>query len=349
MSDVGSPVEIPFADGVRHPPEWYTKIKKDGNFVRAAKQNKKNGQLIAILDRLKGNIRLCEEASPKANMDRLFNDLRFDLHKIEFVDFEDPAILRGLGMLDNRIGLPRIFDSDFSRNVEYPWDIKADAKQLYNRWWLGVLSVDLLRGIKRAYNKRKEGKRNADSIDKDFKRLDANHYGQGNLVNGQWWPTQLCTLRDGAHGSAQGGIYGEKERGVYSIVLSGGHNYGDEDNGDVIKYSGTDSKDGKATENTLRMIETCGMPENEKEPVRVIRSSNLKKENIYRPERGFRYDGLYDIVALEEVKKTPGNYIFTLMRRRGQDPIRWTGVEIRPTEQEKGAYQKLLDDGKIPN
>jgi hypothetical protein len=50
-----------------------------------------------------------------------------------------------------------------------------------------------------------------------------------------------CTVRDGVHGAAQGGIYGKAGKGAYSIVLSGGNHYSDVNKGDTIWYSGTDA------------------------------------------------------------------------------------------------------------
>lgn len=45
-------------------------------------------------------------------------------------------------------------------------------------------------------------------------------FGHNGLEVGDWWPLQLCALRDGAHGSAQGGIAGSATTGAYSIIVS---------------------------------------------------------------------------------------------------------------------------------
>ncbi|KAF2808173.1 uncharacterized protein BDZ99DRAFT_464069 [Mytilinidion resinicola] len=334
-------------DGGRQPPDWYSKLRLDSQAVKAARNNtRKYGPTMTKLQGIKAACKACEEASPKtlmAEMTKRFDTLRNLIHDVEFLTV-DQYLIRSFRMLENRTGLPRIFDPKFTEGVDYPWDLKADAEQLYTRWCREIFSIDILRGIKRAF----DGQRNSDKIDPDYKqRLYANYYGQGNLINGQWWPTQLCTLRDGAHGSAQGGIFGEKDRGTYSIVLSGGHKYGDEDHGEEIWYTGTDSKDETPTENTKRLIESCEMPENEKEPVRVIRSWNLGKENKYRPEGGFRYDGLYDVIESQSIGKEKGMYKFFLVRRGGQDPIRYEGVEMRPTQQELKEYKKLQQENKL--
>ena len=122
-------------------------------------------------------------------------------------------------------------------------------------------------------------------------------------------------------------------------MLSGGNQYDDEDNGDEIWYSGTAGKDFKATENTLRMIESC---DEIKEPVRVIRSSNLDRKNVYRPVRGFRYDGLYDVVRKRLLDNEKQMYQFNLVRRSGQNPIRYEdNAARRPTRFEIAEYDKL--------
>lgn len=45
--------------------------------------------------------------------------------------------------------------------------------------------------------------------------------GHNDLEVGSWWPFQLCALRDGAHGSLNGGVGGNSMSGASSIVISG--------------------------------------------------------------------------------------------------------------------------------
>ena len=66
-------------------------------------------------------------------------------------------------------------------------------------------------------------------------------HGNNGLVNGQWWPFQICALRDGAHGSIQGGISGSKGDGAFSCILSGGVDskgqpYPDKDEGNIVWF-----------------------------------------------------------------------------------------------------------------
>ena len=302
---------------------------------------RKSANVLTALSRFKDAIKECEKSPRYSDPAPLFQTLREQLHNLEFLAV-DKFILRAARLLDNRIGLPKIFNPKYSEGVVYPWDVRADAEQLHSRWVMQVLDTDLLRGIVQARQRGKQDKRNADSIDRNFPgRQFANFYGQGHLVNGQWWPTQLCTVRDGAHGAAQGGIYGEASKGAYSIVLSGGNHYSDVDNGDTIWYSGTDSKDETPTENTRRMLEMLETPPPLRQPVRVIRSWNLRKDNPYRPQRGFRYDGLYDVQRSKVLDGSKAIHAFYLVRRDRQDPIRYQGAEARPTAQEIREYDKL--------
>ena len=76
-------------------------------------------------------------------------------------------------------------------------------------------------------------------------------------------------------------------------------------------------------------------------PVRVLRSSGLPATNPYRPAKGLRYDGLYDIVEYEVLDEATAMHRFSLMRRDGQDPIRYKGVERRPTDEELAEHTKI--------
>ncbi|KAH7138661.1 PUA-like domain-containing protein, partial [Dendryphion nanum] len=313
-------------------PTWYTEIKPDGLKMRALVKSKDTikRQTIAALTSLKECVQRCETTTSPSILQKELNTLRDHVHKAEFLQ-PDELILRKVRMLDN--GLQRIFTAPSI----FPWDLRADALQLYRRWASRIFSIDLLRGIN--FTKAKAAKRNADSIDKAWRTPSPKFNGHGPLIVGQWWPTQLCTVRDGAHGAAQGGIYGEKECGAYSIVLSGGHGYSDEDFGDRILYNGTDSKDHHPTESTQRMIESADRVHL---PVRVIRSWNLAKANKFRPVRGFRYDGLYDVLGYRVLDPTKAIYNFELQRCAGQDPIRWEeGPAGRPTRWEVEEYDKL--------
>jgi len=61
----------------------------------------------------------------------------------------------------------------------------------------------------------------------------------------------------------------------------------------------------------------------------------------YAPEKGIRYDGLYDVIDWEILKPETAAHRFHLRRQSGQDPIRYIGVEKRPTNRE------IMEEKKI--
>ena len=168
-----------------------------------------------------------------------------------------------------------------------------------------------------------------------------NNFGHNNITIGTWWPRQVCVLRDGAHGSKQGGIAGSKSLGAFSIVVSGMYADLDHDYGDSLYYSGSQSHDNRhptqpevsdRTQALQRSIVTSN-------PVRVIRSHNADKK--YAPSVGFRYDGLYRVVKEEKAtNKKGGAYLrFLLKRLDGQPPISKT----HPTREEILMERKVKD------
>jgi hypothetical protein len=320
---------------VRTPlPKWYTSINMRSSVMEA--MSKKRPPELTALEALKACIKQCEDTKSAVQLDKLYDDLRDHVHKAEIRLTVTLNLIRKANMLSPDYGLPRIF----KQGTGFPWDLKADAYQLYNRWWKCDLNQDLLRGIV----PNKTDNRTSDRLDDTYRKkfsTDAKYYGEGDLVLGQWWPTQLCTVRDGAHGSAQGGIYGEKERGAYSIVVSGGNAYHDIDNGDVIEYSGTPGKNSTPTENTVHLLTSAVLAN----PIRVIRSAQLNKKNKYRPELGLRYDGLYQVRGHTKIDQETAMYRFRLERCEGQDPIRFEGKAKRPTVYEVREYERLKDKG----
>ncbi|KAH8728475.1 PUA-like domain-containing protein [Phaeosphaeriaceae sp. PMI808] len=312
-------------------PKWYTEIKTTG--LRMKELSKKRPQAASALEALKNCVGRCEIELRPNELFKLYEELRNHIHKAEITLEVDRYILRMVRILDVAPGLPRIFKED----AKFPADIKADSYQLYSRWLREDFSKDLLRGIVTVKGKNRDG----DRLDKKYREkhyISPKFYGEGHLVLGQWWPTQLCTVRDGAHGATQGGISGDKENGTYSIVLSGGGGYHDKDDGDFIEYSGTDGKEHKPTEATLMMVTSAELGND----IRVIRSSQLHRNNKYRPQLGLRYDGLYKIKSFKIVHEEKQIHRFHLERCPGQQPIRCgENAARRPTVFETVAYQKL--------
>ncbi|KAK0780012.1 hypothetical protein LTR91_012295 [Friedmanniomyces endolithicus] len=306
------------------PPAWYNKLKP------GSRRNPDEANASTLLGRLRSDIKKCRGATG-AQMEQLFVTIRDELHILAFTKVSG-QLLRENRMLHNEDGLPQIFDEAFSNGLRFPWDVRADAEELYNKWCLQDFDTDLLRGIKLGKPGSKNVGKTVDSIDREYKgRAFAKFHGNGLLINGQWWPTQLTTVRDGAHGLPIAGISGTAGEGAYSCIMSAGHGYEDEDHGEWVLYCGTDSKDGTVTDYTQRMLESV---ENGK-PVRLIRSHELKSP--FAPEIGFRYDGLYKVMSFERLDdetSTRQRHRFRLERLADQAPIRGEGPAKRPTKQE---------------
>jgi hypothetical protein len=324
---------------VRTLPKWYTEIKD--NSLGMTKIAKNKPQALTALESLKDSIGRIEaetkRGQEKRNMLTLYEELRDHVHKAEITLEVDKFIIKKSRILTRENGFPRIFKEDAA--TTFPSDIRADAYQLYTRWMSGNFSQDILRGIITHTERGKD--RNADKLDETYKAkhpTSAKYYGSGDLVLGQWWPTQLCTLRDGAHGSSQGGIFGDKENGAYSIVLSGGGYKEDRDDGVTIEYSGTEGKDFTPTDATLCMMKSAEIGND----IRVIRSSQLLKKSKYRPIVGLRYDGLYKVESYKEVDKEKAMYVFHLERCPGQKRIRCgDNAASRPTIFEVREFDRL--------
>lgn len=333
-----SPERVEGGQPSSRPPKWY----KDMPFPTSRNKNDSN------VDILLQSLRTQMEKPKKENMretelQQVFAEVRNKLHSIIFQQVNE-QVLRRNRTLDNANGLPRIFDPAFDNGIKWPYDVQADAQELYIKWCRKVFETDIMRGIKTVNSVKGSKNDGGASIDRSYEgTVSSNYYGAGDLTNGQWWPFQICALRDGAHGVIQGGIYGENGKGAYSCILSGGvdssgKRYPDEDDGDYLWYCGTDSDNGTPTAYTQRMLESA---DNGKS-IRLIRSHNAHSD--YAPEFGFRYDGLYRVAGFKRVdpeKSIRQRHIFKLMREPGQDPIRGgVGPQKRPTAQEIEEYRK---------
>ena len=284
---------------------------------------------------------LLERLAPAISK-RQVDIVREILHELPFTPV-NRSLLKINRMLDNDQRLSLLFDTNIPGAREWPYDIRADAKEIYNKWCREIFETDLLRGIqlvgKSSKSKREGGDRNQDSLKPGYSgKVDFHAFGNNDLSNGQWFPTQLTTVRDGAHGATQGGISGKAGKGAYSCIMTGQSGYPDEDRGDEVLYCGTDSDNGTVTDRTQLLLDSI----ESKNPVRFIRKSTLKSQ--WAPEVGYRYDGLYDVVEYEKLNTTDqpklARHRFRLVRRPGQDPIRGTGPEKRPTEQEIARYKE---------
>lgn len=315
------------------PPEWYRKMSL------VAKRGTNTGNADALLDRLKDQIAVIKKIGPSVNAEEL-NKLRESLHEAPFLAMgaAGPQLLRNKRLLHNNDGLPQLFDDRYAGSMKghWPWDIKSDAEEMYHRWSAKNFDDDMLFGIilaQRNRSKNGEDDRKGDTVDKN-RQVSSKYTGNGNLVNGQWWPTLLCALRDGAHGDSQAGISGDTNVGAYSCFISGGkyHIYPDKDEGDVVYYYGQDATIPGESSRGTSMLKRNKV---NRIPVRFIRSSKAASHSRFAPPIGFRYDGLYDVVSYELKDKAKERYCFKLVRQPGQGPIRGgDGPEARPTRQE---------------
>ena len=308
-----------------HGSKWYQEIDMKQKYSRTDLGNLQYSSAL---------IRQCVEHY-EDDLEPSFARLRQRLHQMEFWDFLSGVLIKKSKLLEDQ-GLPMIFED--TSDVKFPFDIKADALSLHQRWLAGRLDPHLLVGIDTKLKKNSNGKEiKTRNLQRDYPgKVSCNYVGSGNLQNGQWWPLQICAMRDGAHGEIEAGIHGQPQNGAYSIVLSNG-GYADIDNGETLKYCGTSGVGGKPTSGTQNLIKSAELDN----PVRVLRSSNLSIANPYQPSKGFRYDGLYNVVDYKILDEDTAMYQFSLVRRPDQDPIRFQGVEQRPTNEELLEYTKI--------
>lgn len=171
-------------------------------------------------------------------------------------------------------------------------------------------------------------------------------FGHNDLTVGQWWPYQICALRDGAHGSFQGGIYGRDQVGTFSIVTSAESKYSDRDEGDVLYYSGSyddpandNDTAPQLTKNTRLLLKSI----HTRKPIRVIRKGPGKKNSFY-PRAGYRYDGLYRAMNYEIKSGREGQrdyYRFRLERCPGQVPLTDPSIKGHPSRSEYEMFMEL--------
>lgn len=220
----------------QRPPRWYRDLQVS---TTRNKNDAAVDPLLASLRDLATNAKDLKAPQDQEELHMLFEKVRPKLHIIAFQQVS-PQVLKRNRMLHNTSGLPQIFDDRYNSGVPWPFDIKADANELYNKWCKKIFETDMMRGIK--FSLKGTKKEGGDSINPNYQDVvPAKVHGQNGLVNGQWWPFQICALRDGAHGLTQGGISGSKDKGAFSCILSGGtdskgQTYPDVDEGDVVFY-----------------------------------------------------------------------------------------------------------------
>jgi putative restriction endonuclease len=141
------------------------------------------------------------------------------------------------------------------------------------------------------------------------------------INSGQNYADRKALHEAGIHRGLMQGIAPKGE----SIVLSGGY-VDDEDDGDLIVYTGEGGRDSKTGRQIADQALSGGnkwLAHNcvEGIPVRVTRGHKL--ESSYAPTLGYRYDGLYQIASYWSEKGRNGFlvYRFRLERLSGQSPL----------------------------
>ncbi|KAG4432413.1 hypothetical protein IFR05_012103 [Cadophora sp. M221] len=137
-----------------------------------------------------------------------------------------------------------------------------------------------------------------------------------------------------------GGIAGNSIAGAYSVVIANSHAKGgkDIDHGNTIYYSST-LRSSDSINNGSRILNRSIETGN---PIRVIRKYTC--DFIHRPLVGYRYEGLFKAVGVEE--KNEGEEggekfwsLFRLERVAGQ-----VGFDLnRPTESERMDYKRVKE------
>jgi hypothetical protein len=103
----------------------------------------------------------------------------------------------------------------------------------------------------------------------------------------------------------------------------------------TLEYCGTEGKNGVVSKGTQFLQQTYLKGE----VLRVLRAP--KKNSVYAPKSGIRYDGLYKIVDSKTLDPVNVMIRFTLTRVEGQDPIRCKGETSRPTSKEEYEMSKI--------
>lgn len=168
-------------------------------------------------------------------------------------------------------------------------------------------------------------------------RLLAQRFGEipGVPVGAKWESRKDCSDAS-VHRPLMAGIYGTKETGALSIVVSC-HYKDDKDFGDTIYYTGTGGRKRWSDDCPPKRLrlgpqifdQQWSDPGNEAlvksrdtgNPVRVIRSHKVLSD--FAPAEGYRYDGLYTVESAWKEKNPKGLDIcrYRLERVPGQPPL----------------------------
>lgn len=158
-------------------PEWYQALKKNN------KRGRDSGGAERLLLALKEHItRAKKQREKNEDTQETQNRARQTLHRLAFEEV-DEMLLRNNNMLHGEYGIAQIFDTQFSGEVPWAYDIKSDAEELYNKWCRRDFDTHLMRGIQVGTTSNGGSDKIVPNYDK---KLNAHFHGNGHLLNGQW-------------------------------------------------------------------------------------------------------------------------------------------------------------------
>lgn len=187
-------------------PDWYGNAQTKKTLARGD---------LEMIAKTREMIKSCLENRTGEEAERLFSKLRTRIHDMEFFAFltpngsndENPGMAPSL-IKKSRIleddGLPKIFGGGPESDI-FPFDIRADSEALWTRWMVEDFNPHLLRGIdtKKGILEKSGQPRTNYTMKQNYPhKRSANTLGENRLVNGQWWPSRRCAMRDGAHGKS---------------------------------------------------------------------------------------------------------------------------------------------------
>jgi len=186
-------------------------------------------------------------------------------------------------------------------------------------------------GIEEVSTSKTEEENENESMRKLFNNADA-RYLPRSLPGTAYAPGDCFEKRKDfahIHSPPQSGIYGTTEEGCKSVVLSGGYKAvkEDEDNGDIIIYTGAGGMDKNRTvqledQDLIRGNGALYTSFHTQIPIHVSRGH--LSNSIYAPEKGYRYDGLYRVTKYWKEIANDGKhtcYRFKFEKLPDQPPI----------------------------
>lgn len=125
--------------GDERPPIWYRELKVKNS------RGKDQGDTDILLKSLRTQITKCQQNPfPHKLQLAAFAEVRNRLHSLVFREV-NASMLKLNRILHNDEGLPQLFDEQYTNGVDWPFDIRADAHELYNKWSRRVFDTHLLR------------------------------------------------------------------------------------------------------------------------------------------------------------------------------------------------------------